>query len=187
MKTYMDFYRRNVPTVYAIINKWSWTTLRGCSNRKVTVSFTCRCVRAPPSALFLSSSAHHQIKSNVVTANRNTQSGARSRLQGPRHPPHTQTAGPRHGLAVSQQEAAVVSESLQQPLRGLVSDPPVVNTPDQHPLPVHRVLWGAQRCCRLPAACRRALDRTWDRKSYSGFHTFSRCTCTSLRRCTAKQ
>lgn len=54
-----------------------------------------------------------------------------------RSSPHTQTVGPLQSLAVSQQKTALMSEPLQQPLRGLASNTPIVNRPDQRPLPVH--------------------------------------------------
>lgn len=51
--------------------------------------------------------------------------------------PHTQTIGPLHCLAVSQQKAAVMSKHLHQPLRGLASNPPVINRTDERTLLLH--------------------------------------------------
>lgn len=51
--------------------------------------------------------------------------------------PDTQTVGSLHRLTVSQQKAAITSKPLQQSLRGLASNSPIVNGLDQNPLPLH--------------------------------------------------
>lgn len=88
--------------------------------------------------------------------------------------PDTQTVGSLHRLAVSQQKAAVASEPLQQSLRGITSNSPIVNGPDQNPLPLHVA------SLTLVGRCERATDcrsrwmwlRSRSRKSFlSGFHT----------------
>lgn len=54
--------------------------------------------------------------------------------------PHTQTVEALHRVAVPQQEAAVLAEPLQQPLRGLAADSAEVEGPMLHALRLHASL-----------------------------------------------
>lgn len=51
--------------------------------------------------------------------------------------PHTQTEGPRHRLAVSQQKAAVLSKHLQQLLRDFAPNSAVVDGANEDPIRLH--------------------------------------------------
>lgn len=80
------------------------------------------------------------------------------------HSPHTQTEGPLHCLAVSQQKAAIMSVPLQQPFCGLASNSPVVDGPDQRPFPFHVDSEAATHLCLTgegAADCKQQQTSVW--------------------------
>lgn len=85
--------------------------------------------------------------------------------------PHTQTVEALHRVAVPQQEAALLSEPLQQPLCGLAPDSPEVEGPNLRTLRLHASL----RACEGPMCWASVwkLPECEKKKKNAGFHTSS--------------
>lgn len=78
--------------------------------------------------------------------------------------PHTQTVEALHRLAVPQQEAALLSEPLQQPLCGLAPDSPEVEGPNLRTLRLHaslRATEGSMCWASVTVATERRKKKCW--------------------------